>query len=524
MMLAAAAATFLVSVCMKVARWFGSFVVGAVVLACPGCTSFNSERERTDRISHPQDSQADAREERTRSADDRLKTAEFVVTANKSSLVRLQKRLPLEVVHGEEFGYDLVITALNDAQDIVVTDTIPAGASFVRSDPAANRDAQQLFWRFPALRKDGAERIRVWLKADKAGELSSCPTISAAGQDCISTMAGTPQLELRLVAPEVAMMNFDVPAQLVVSNRGTISARHVVVRYNLPAAVAPSRQEQALVFDAGHLAPGQAKSVKLQLKPVVRGKAQIQASAISSNAAPIEAAAAMTITEPKLQVTIEGPAEEYINKNAPYRIRLRNTGDAMLTRVVVAHDAGQRTAVIDAANADSVRSRTAMWKIDSLPPGEERAFDVLLSSSTPGRREHVVTVTTAERVEERAQTSTDWKGISAITLELIDSPDPVQVGHQMVYIIRVSNQGTGRETDIAVVATLPPQLSPVKSSGGEFEGKSIRFRTTSLAPKKFVEYKITAKAATIGEGRMRVELRSGDAGTPVIEEESTRVY
>jgi hypothetical protein len=94
----------------------------------------------------------------------------------------------------------------------------------------------------------------------------------------------------------------------------------------------------------------------------------------------------------------------------------------------------------------------------------------------------------------------------------------------MVYTIRVSNQGTGRESDIAVVATLPPQLSAVKSSGGQFEGKLIRFSATSLGPKKSVEYKITAKGASIGEGRMRVELRSGDIGTPVIEEESTRVY
>ncbi len=509
---------------MKVARWFGFFIVGTALLVCPGCANLNTEHERTDRISHGEDSRAVARDERTRPADDRVKTADFLVTANKSPLVRLQKRLPLEVVQGEEFSYDLVITALNDAQDIVVTDTIPAGASFVRSDPAANRDAQQLFWRFPTLRKDSAEWIRVWLKADKAGELSSCPTISAAAQNCISTTAGTPQLDLRLVAPEAAIMNFDVPAQLIVSNRGTISARHVVVRYNLPAGLAPSGKEQALGFDAGHLAPGQTKSVKLQLKPVARGKAQVRASATSSNAAPIEAVAAMAITEPKVEVAIEGPAEEYINKSAPYRVRLRNTGDATLTRMVVALDAGQRTTVIEAATADSVRSRTATWKIDSLPPGEERAFDVVLSSSAPGRREHVVTVTTAERIEERAQTATDWKGISAITLELVDSPDPVQVGHQMVYTIRVSNQGTGRESDIAVVATLPPQLSPVKSSGGEFEGKAIRFPATSLAPKKSIEYKITAKAASIGEGRMRVELRSGNVGTPVIEEESTRVY
>src|SRR5687767_12582839 len=132
---------------------------------------------------------------------------------------------------------------MNDAQDISVTDTIPSGASFVRSNPAANRDAHQLFWRFPSLKKDDAEWIRVWLKADKAGELASCPTLSAAAQNCLATIAGTPQLDLRVVAPANAIMNFAVPALLVVSNRGTITARDVLVRHKLPEGLAQSGKE-----------------------------------------------------------------------------------------------------------------------------------------------------------------------------------------------------------------------------------------------------------------------------------------
>lgn len=508
--------------------------LGLVVTCLTGCRSIETPPVRSERISQSTESVPAVsagydtfgrKWENPGMGVDGIKSMEYVTSANRSPLVRLQKRVPAEVNHGQEYSYDLIVTAADTAHDVIVTDTIPAGASFVRSEPPSSRDAQQLMWRYPSIQKGGAQTIRVWLKADKAGELSGCPTVSAAGLTCLASISGTPQLALHLGIPENAVLDFPIPASLVVSNRGTITARGVNVQYSLPEGLAQAGSEQPVTFSAGDLAPGESKSLNLRLKPAAHARVRSLASATSSNANSVQAEAWTTIAEPKVDVAIKGPAEEFILKDATYQITLRNSGDATLTDVVVSHDAPLRTEISKADGAASARARSATWKIDSFRPGEERVFNVVLSGKSPGKREQQVTVTAAQNIREQVSASTDWKGLAALAIEVADNADPVQVGGETVYTIRVSNQGSADQSDVNVVATLPAQLSAVKVSAGDVQGNTIRFPAVArLAPRQSVKYQITARGASAGDARMRVELRAGELQSPVIEEESTRVY
>lgn len=513
-------------------KYFGAMVLATGLFA--GCKTIETPPVGSDRISQSTESVPAVsagydtfgrKWENPAMGVDGIKTMEYVTTANRSPLVRLQKRVPAEVTHGQEYSYDLIVTAADAAQDVIVTDTIPAGASFVRSEPPSSKDAQQLMWRYPGIQKGAAQTIRVWLKADKAGELAGCPTISAAAQSCLTSISGTPQLALHLAVPENAVLNFVIPASVVVSNRGTITAKGVHVQYTLPEGLLQSGTEHPLAFSAGDLAPGETKSVNLRLKPAAHARVRSQASASSSNAAPVQAEAWTVIAEPKLEVAMKGPAEEYILKDAAYQITIRNAGDATLTDVAVNLDTPTKTEISKADGAASARARSAAWKIDTFRPGEERTFNVALSGKAPGRRAQDVTVTAAENVKEHASVTTDWKGLAALAVELTDNTDPVQVGNETVYTIRVSNQGSADQNDVNIVATLPAQLAAVKVSSGDIQGNTVRFPAVArLAPKQSLKYQITAKGASAGDARMRVELRASELQSPVIEEESTRVY
>jgi uncharacterized repeat protein (TIGR01451 family) len=286
-----------------------------------------------------------------------------------------------------------------------------------------------------------------------------------------------------------------------------------------------SGSEHPLTFSAGDLAPGETKSVNLRLKPAVHARVRSQVSATSSNAAPVQAEAWTIIAEPRLEVAMKGPAEEYILKDAAYQITIRNTGDATLTDLAVDLDTPAKTEISKADGAASARARSAAWKIDTFRPGEERTFNVVLSGKTPGRRAQEVTVTAAEHIKEHASVATEWKGLAALAIELADNADPVQVGGETVYTIRVSNQGSADQNDVNVVATLPTQLAAVRVSSGDVQGNTVRFPAVErLAPRQSVKYQITAKGASAGDARMRVELRASELQSPVIEEESTRVY
>ena len=57
------------------------------------------------------------------------------------------------------------------------------------------------------------------------------------------------------------------------------------------------------------------------------------------------------------------------------------------------------------------------------------------------------------------------QGVSAILVEVVDDPDPIQVGEQTTYTVRVTNQGGGMDLrDVAVKAVLPAGIDPVSAS------------------------------------------------------------
>ena len=107
----------------------------------------------------------------------------------------------------------------------------------------------------------------------------------------------------------------------------------------------------------------------------------------------------------------------------------------------------------------------------------------------------------------------------------MDDPDPLQVGEQTLYTIRITNQGNADLTNINTVAQYQKEVSPVSSQGGTVDGKTVRFPTVpKLAAKQSVTYTVTGKAVEIGDHRLVVTLTEDQLLSPVKEEESTRVY
>ena len=57
------------------------------------------------------------------------------------------------------------------------------------------------------------------------------------------------------------------------------------------------------------------------------------------------------------------------------------------------------------------------------------------------------------------------EGLAAIVFELSDVNDPIEVGGETTYEVRVINQGTKAATNLRVVALLPPEMKPLSADG-----------------------------------------------------------
>ena len=105
------------------------------------------------------------------------------------------------------------------------------------------------------------------------------------------------------------------------------------------------------------------------------------------------------------------------------------------------------------------------------------------------------------------------------------APDPIQVGETTTYTIRITNQGNADLTNINTVAQYAKEVTPVSSQGGAVDGKTVKFPTIPrLGAKQSVTYTITGKGAAEGDHRLKLVVTEDQLLSPVVEEESTRVY
>ena len=118
--------------------------------------------------------------------------------------------------------------------------------------------------------------------------------------------------------------------------------------------------------------------------------------------------------------------------------------------------------------------------------------------------------------------------LPAILVEIVDLEDPLITGEETTYKISVQNQGTKEDRNVAVSVKFPKELNPMSAAGssaGTIKDSIVTFKPyAALASKETLTYTIKAKAAQVGDGRIKLSVSSDFLKTPVVEEESTHVY
>ncbi len=437
------------------------------------------------------------------------------------------KKMPPEVTLGQEFMYELNPTAAACAGNVVVTDQVPAGASYVRSEPAAEVSGDRLVWRLGEMQPGEARPIKVWLRADKEGRLASCAMVSADPRVCGETLVGKPVLAITKTGPETAQLGSEVTYTIVVSNSGSAVAQGVVVTDTVPQGLSHSSGQRELSVTVGDLGPGQSKSIPITLRADQRGKFCNGAVAASSNAGRVSAEACTTVVQPGVKIVKTALEKEVlINRVASYTIVVSNTGDVPLTGVVVTDRVAAET-TITAAEGGTASGNVAQWQVGELKPGEEKTLGLKVMSRNPGRFCNTATVTTAQGLQDSSEACTEWIGVTGVLVEVVDDPDPIQVGETTTFTIRVTNQGSSRDIeDVNVKSVFEEQMDPTTASGGGVvEGKTVTWPTVArLAPKQSITYTVVGKAVKAGDHRMQTQVTTRDRTTPIVELESTTVY
>lgn len=445
-------------------------------------------------------------------------------TDSRSGNVRLTKQMPAELTLGQEFMYQLRVQAHENVADVIVRDVVPDGATYVRSEPAAEVSGKDLTWKFSEMDAGQAKDIRVWLRPDREGRIGSCATVFALSRACAFGVVGKPGLAIKKTGPETAVLGQDIPYTITVSNPGSAVAKAVVVTDNVPDGLSHVSGQSAVTFNVGDLPPGQSRTLPIVLKGTKRGKHCNGASAVASNVPKVCAEACTTILVPGINLVKEGTKEQFLGKSADYTLTVSNTGDTKLTNVTITDTAPAATRILNAAGATVVGNQ-ATWRIAELGAGEKKSFTMSLTSATAGSHCNLASVVSTEGQSARAEACTLWRGVGAILVEVVDDPDPILVGSTTTYTIRITNQGSADLVNINTAAAFPAQIAPVATAQGTVTGQNVKFQTVPrLGSKQSVEFRLTARGVSVGDTRVKFTFTEDSLTSPIVEEESTRVF
>jgi len=451
------------------------------------------------------------------------------------------------------------ISACNlPAESVVVTDTIPAQMSYVKSEPSGQVSGQTATWSLGTL-KSGEERTLVLhLKTRGRGVAVNTVTASATEAKPVSaqvqTTIGMAKLEMTKTGPgKVSCVGDPATFTITLKNTGDGPAVNTVLSDRFSAGLKHANVPgQTMQWQVGTLAPGESKTVQVSFKAVQAG---VQTNTVSAKAdCGATAQASAQVLVPLLQARFTkayGRSYRMVNeggKSMPERkhrkcidftLTLTNTASgpaaAPLTHAEIVDTIPAGTTLASSSSGAQVVGNTVSWKAPGpIAPGQSMTTKLRLRCDNLG-----VFVNPARATADCVPPMADEKpfkvvGVPGLLIEVVDNPDPLMLNcgtsEVTTYTIRVTNQGTLAAKLVQVQATVPPELKLVDASGAtprQVAGNIVTFAPyPSLAPGQAIQYLIRCKAAKPGDARFRVSM-TADKGTlerPVIEEESTHVY
>jgi len=452
-----------------------------------------------------------------------------------SPQLTVEKRGPREVQVGKPARYEILVRNVGSAtaQDVFLRDAVPYGTSLVTTTPPAapgqsGADAE-LVWPLGELPPGGQARVVIELMPQIEGDIGSVASVSFRAEASVRSRATKPALAITCTAPEPTRIGRDAGLSITVSNPGTGVATGVVLEGFLPENVS-HRSGSELEFDVGQLKPGENRTIDLVLGTRGPGIHTARFAARADGGLEAEEFARLEVTAPTLELAIDMPLRRFLQRTATCEISMVNAGTATARSIELAAQLPPGMKFVRANNAGWHDDRThrVLWNLEELPAGETGAVEVVVMPVDLGPQKIVAAARSADGVADQTTHVCEVEGLAALSFEVTDSEDPIEVDGLTEYVIRVGNQGTKPATGVRLVATLLGDLEPVDArgpAGHRVENLAVLFEPlASLAPAEEAVYRVRARGRSAGDQRVQIQLMSADQPAPITKEEVTRVY
>jgi uncharacterized repeat protein (TIGR01451 family) len=458
------------------------------------------------------------------------------------------------------------------ADGIVLTDEVPEEVSVMSTNPPGQSSGRALQWQVGRLGPAERRVFEVNFRADRPGSITTCaeavaagglrakqcvttsialavpPTATAPGPGCVGpSVAAAGVLDVRILGPDRVNVGDTATFEIVITNRGASTATGIVIKDRFDAGLVHERLSSPIRRLLGEdLPPGQSKRIGVELRAVqagrlcqsveVTGNGGIVASAEACVTAVERGAAGPPAAAGPLSVKVTGPSSAAVGEDVDFFIELGNDGYRPLTNLKVSSEFDLALDPKGAREPVAGYEGDALyWTMASLSPGQKKTYQVRCVCSKEAARACIrVTVTAAEAAVApqvaclaiRAQAAAPSSGLS-LTVSALH--EPVAVGKELTYVIRVTNNGRTDDEQVVVKATVPSQMLPARlgttgPSRANFDGQTVTFDPVErIAAGGVLTYRIRVQAKQTGDARLQAEVTSRAQRQPILSEARTTI-
>jgi uncharacterized repeat protein (TIGR01451 family) len=415
---------------------------------------------------------------------------------------------PDPVVAGEVLTYTLVITnsGPSDATGVVVTDTLPSGASFDSAVASQGTyDSITGEWIVGELADGSDATLTLVLTVDPStrGMLFNAAEVSAIESDPVplnnTTTVGTVvNAEADLVVaksdgPDPVVAGEALTYSLTLTNSGPSDATGITIVDDFPDKVAlfsatPSQGTcsgvDALTCNIGAVASGASATVSLVVtvtSPLPNGTIITNVAATNGNETDPHSGnnSAQTQTavqsSPVLTITkTDDPDPVDAGGTLLYTLVVTNSGNENATSVSVSEHYDPNVSFVYANPGPDPGSGNQVWTLPTVAVGSPETIDIVVRVTSPlpvgAILTNRATLDSDQTAPVTVTTVTSVTSAADLTLTKVDLPDPVQAGGDLVYFVTYQNFGTAPAEDVVITETYDSRTTFVSAEPVPREG------------------------------------------------------
>jgi uncharacterized repeat protein (TIGR01451 family) len=427
--------------------------------------------------------------------------------------------------------YSLVVRNLSGVgvQQVQARVRLPKGLTVAVTEPKGVMENGLLVWELGTMAPHQERTLHVRLLAEARGDLAPEAWVTFTCAAPLHLHVHEPCLVLKTQVPDQILVGDAATLAFTVTNTGDAAADKIKIQANLSEGLEHASGKQ-LEFNVGTLNPGESRGATLVCSPKTGGKHTCQARAEGEGGLLAHDLVVLSAVAPRLQVQASGPGLRYVERKAVYTFRVHNPGDAAATNVVLVDVVPEGFKFVSASDGGQhdAPGRQISWFLNELGPGQTKEVHLELLPILLGEHRQQIVAQAAHGLKAEIETKTKVEGLAAIVTEVVDTEDPIEVGAETTYEVRIINTGSKDDTDLKLVCTVPDKMEFKTAQGPtpfHAEGKKIVFNALpQLSPRADALYRITAKGVAAGDVRFLVQVTSANVVEPITRTESTRIY